>query len=197
MYAPVWFNIKFNSKCSEGPRHVWRLVHFSRYLEAKHRDVVDVVIQRNAYFCHTEHMLVAMLADERKHIRELACRRVLAARKEAASPSAIRQFRVPKLNFGAENYIDLVDWITVEKYDPPVLKNITDSQLQAYVDSGSVIQNLPTFPCHTQSVERAIKLVTEASAAVCGQGRRDGFIRARVESRKMYKSFQSKSSYPL
>ena len=196
VYAPVWFSVKFNSKCSEAPLHVWRLVHFSRYLDTKHKAVIDAVIQRNGYFCHTENMLVAMLTDERKHIRELACRRILAARKAAKSPATIRQFRVPRLNFGAEDYIDLVDWITVEKCDPPMLKNISDSQLQAYVDNSSSL-DLPNFPCHTQSVERVIKLVTEASAAVCGQDQRDGFIRARVESRKTHKTFETKSSYPL
>ena len=34
--------------------------------------------------------------------------------------------------------------------------------------------NLPNFPCHTQSVERAVKLVTEASLKVHGIKERDG-----------------------
>ena len=36
------------------------------------------------------------------------------------------------------------------------------------------------FPCHTQDTERCIRLVTEASAAVCGEAARNGFIRARI-----------------
>ncbi|KAF2903508.1 hypothetical protein ILUMI_02675 [Ignelater luminosus] len=36
-------------------------------------------------------------------------------------------------------------------------------------------------PCHTQAVERCIKLVTEASQAVCGDDVRDGFIGVRLK----------------
>ena len=34
------------------------------------------------------------------------------------------------------------------------------------------------------SFQRAVKLVTEASASVCGQDGRDGFIRARIQHRE-------------
>jgi hypothetical protein len=36
---------------------------------------------------------------------------------------------------------------------------------------------------HTQTVEGLIELDTEASEVVCGSEKRDGFIRARLESR--------------
>ena len=42
--------------------------------------VVDPVIERNAYFAHPENILLCMLGDERKFIRELAMRRILKAR---------------------------------------------------------------------------------------------------------------------
>ena len=53
----------------------------------------------------------------------------------------------------------------------------------------------PHFPCHTQSVERAVKLVTEAAAKVEGEDRRHGEILATVESRKSRKNFNSKKEY--
>jgi len=42
--------------------------------------------------------------------------------------------------------------------------------------SGEVAEYINVFPCHTQSVERSVKLVTDASIAVCGESARDGFI---------------------
>ena len=36
----------------------------------------------------------------------------------------------------------------------------------------------PKYKCHTQAVERAVKLVTEAASSVVGEEARDGFIRA-------------------
>jgi len=53
------------------------------------------------------------------------------------------------------------------------------------------------FPCHTQAVERSVKLVTEASIAVCGQTRRDGFIRSRIESHRIMPQFHSKKDFKL
>ena len=57
--------------------------------------------------------------------------------------------------------------------------------------------NIENFPCHTQAVERCIKLVTEASQSVCGENRRDGFIRSRKESRKRIPYFNTKKDFLL
>ena len=77
------------------------MIKFSRYLDPSHRDIVDTVIQRNAYFGHAENILLAMLTDDRQHIRELAYRRIIAARNENRAATSIREFRVPSLNFDA------------------------------------------------------------------------------------------------
>lgn len=109
----------------------------------------------------------------------------------------IRQFRVPALNFDANGYMDLVSWQDIDRHDPPILSNYSEKQIRAFINKAdtNVIQ-LPHFPCHTESfqiAERCIKLVTEASAAVFGQEQRDGFFRARLESR----TFNSKAEYRL
>src|SRR6218665_1387541 len=48
----------------------------------------------------------------------------------------------------------------------------------------------------TQVVERCVKVVTEASAAVCGVKARGGFIRPRLESRRIMPTFNTKKEYP-
>jgi len=53
----------------------------------------------------------------------------------------------------------------------------------------------PKYPCHTQAVERCVKLVTESAKAVCGVKARDGFIRVRLESRKIMPVFNTKAQY--
>ena len=50
-------------------------------------------------------------------------------------------------------------------------------------------------PCHNQSVERHVKLVTEASAQVEGFARRDGIIRQKIKSRKLLKTFNTKMQF--
>ncbi|GBP00984.1 hypothetical protein EVAR_2278_1 [Eumeta japonica] len=81
--------------------------------------IVETVIQRNGYFAHSENLLLAMITDERKHIRELAARRILKARSSAVQTP--RLFDVPKINFDASNYIDIINW-QKEITEAPILK---------------------------------------------------------------------------
>src|SRR6218665_3755490 len=141
-----------------------------------------------------------MLSYERPHIRELAFRRtcILAARKETASTSTttVRQFRVPKRHL--EDYTELVDWQSIDRCSPPVMKNMSDSEIITFVKSRATNKvDYPKFPCHTQRTKRCIKLVTLASAAVCGEERRDGFIHARLHSRNIMKQFNYKAQFRL
>ena len=69
VYAPTWFQIKRNSSYSPGPRNLWFMISNSRYLTDNLKSVIDPVIQRNAYFAHTENILIAMLFDSRQEIR--------------------------------------------------------------------------------------------------------------------------------
>ena len=48
------------------------------------------------------------------------------------------------------------------------------------------------IPCHTQAIERAVKEVTAAANAVCGEDRRDGFIRGRAEHIELVPYINSK-----
>ena len=66
--------------------------------------VIDPVTQRNRYFTHPENVLLTMLNDERKHIRELAMRLILRARSEQYR---LRNFQTPKINFSAGDYLNL------------------------------------------------------------------------------------------
>ena len=54
---------------------------------------------------------------------------------------------------------------------------------------------VPKYPCHTQAVERAVRIVSEASAAVIGADAREGFIQQRVEAREELPKFESKKDY--
>jgi len=40
----------------------------SRYLEPEYPRIVDTIIQRNAYFGHSENNILAMLTDDRQAI---------------------------------------------------------------------------------------------------------------------------------
>lgn len=195
VYAPVWFQIKTHPSCKDGSRHLWKLIESSRYLPSALKAVIDPVLQRNAYFAHPENLLLAMLTDEEKHIRELAARRILKARSLPVTGRLPRTFEVPKLNFDAKCYIDVINWQEIN-FDPPILRNHTNEDLiQIIENKGDESLLFIRLPCHTQAVERSVKIVTEAAMSACDKKSRDGIIHAKLASRKVMPKFDSKKDF--
>lgn len=191
VYAPLWFKIKSKPYIQYGARHLWDTIRVSRHFPDNIITIIDKVIAGNAYFAHSENLLTAMLVDERPHIRELALRRILKARQN--KPNNVRIFKVPKINFAATDYTELIDW-THNVTEPPLTMHISDEDLHLMIRR----QEAPTlkkFPCHTQAVERAVKIITEASFTVCGAQSRDGFIRTKLQARADLPSFENKGQY--
>ena len=195
----MWFMIKAKPSCKDGARHLWMSIHKARYLPDNLKAIVDPVLQRNGFFGHPENMLLSMITDDRRHVRELGLRRIMRARanKQPKRPkNGIRVFQVPTFNMDAEDYIELIDWQSGTVTEPPVTKLLSDNELESFVSSGETpIIEFPRFPCHTQAVERCAKNVTEASKAVMGQEARDGFIRARNAARMVMPVFNTKQEY--
>ena len=174
----MWFKIKNKTSITEEGKHFHELIQRSRYLEAEIRKQVDAVIQRNAYFAREENLVLTMLVDERASIRQLALRRISAARKHGSQNCSIQLFKVPKVNFQTKQYIDLIDWQRIIRVEPPLTKNISEQDLMLYVaNSDLTYLSFLKFPCHSQAVERAVQLVSEVSRVVCGYERREGIIK--------------------
>ena len=124
----------------------------------------------------------------------MAIRRVLAI-KETSSQN-VRLFKVPELRLDAEDYTEMIDWKTTERFVPPLLKDVDKEDLKKCIE----MQNIPNLnflnlPCHNQGVERMVKLVTEASGKVAGQTSRDGMIRSKIKSRDMIPKYNSKKDF--
>ncbi|GBN23641.1 hypothetical protein AVEN_53533-1 [Araneus ventricosus] len=84
-------------------------------------DIIEPVISLKAYFEVPENILLAMLTDERCHIRTLAARRIIKAREIGPDGNCVRIFVIPAVTFGAADYADLIDWQTCYITSPPVL----------------------------------------------------------------------------
>jgi len=89
----------------------------------------------------------------------------------------VKEFRPPVVNFNAQDYVDITDWASTSITPPPVLFDFPDEQIESAIQNLEFVYDLPEYPCHTQSVERTVLLVSKASSAVWGQERGDGFIR--------------------
>ena len=191
VYAPMWFEIKRKPQCYDGPRHFWQALYYSRYLEEPLRKIIDKVFINNAYFAHQENIVLAMLFDERPTIRMLALKKIEAARLQEEKSCEIRKFSLPKIKLDeCDDHIDLINWTETQKYEPPLTKKFTMDELIYFTENYDKLIETQYFklPCHTQAVERNIKLVTEASEAVIPKNR-DGFIRNKIKSRSVIKKF--------
>jgi hypothetical protein len=79
------------------------------------------------------------------------------------------------LNFNAENYIELINWIDLTVTATSLLSKIPVDEISSIIFGGNS-DSLPFVhvPCHTQAVERGVKMVTEARQEVCGEIARNG-----------------------
>lgn len=197
VYVPSWFAIKKRYSCTDGSRLLWEIIRDTRYLLKRYRDIIDPVIENNAYFAHPENMLLSMLADENSEVRQIAVNKILNARSSAQGQDTVpRIFRVPSVNFNATTYVEMINWPFDLFIDPPILRGISDETIQSCVDDKSkIISLVGGFPCHTQAVERTVKLITEAAKHVCGFDARDGYIMATLRSRLMMPSCNTKCEF--
>lgn len=202
VYIPAWFRIKRNSTCVDGSKHLHFIIEKSRGLPAKYRAVIEKTIAHNAYFAHPENILLAMVTDDRAAVRELGIKRVLLSRmQQRRGHGEVRFFVVPKLNFAAKDYYEMIDWEATAITPPPVLEEFTDEDLKSLVSPqvGEEPQKLQVtnFPCHSQRVERHVKVVSQAAASYGGEARRDGSIRVKLESRRVMPALKSKKDYKI
>ena len=107
--------------------------------------------------------------------------------------SDVRKFIPPKINFCAPNYFTLIEDDAIIA-PPPLLSEFTDEQLIASFISPI---NIPLLPCHTQAVERGVKVVTQASESVYGYEARHSYILNTIKSRESYKHSFKKRFYML
>jgi hypothetical protein len=198
VYVPAWFHIKMKPSVFQGAKHLHKIIAATRSLDDRLRGIINKVLQNNSYFAHHENLLLAMTQDESGCIRELGYRRILKARQQNAEDGGVRRFAPPKLLLDATVYHQMIDWQAIRLTEPPATRNLSDEKLKELIQSREPLgDGLLDFPCHTQAVERIIKLVTDASGSVVGEQNRDGFIRARIEGRKRLPTFESKKDYTI
>lgn len=159
---------------------------------------------RNAFFAFPENLLLAMVVDERSHIRKFALEKIIKAREnvenaESQKKHPIRDFKVPALQLNASDYSKMINWNQCNITPPPILNNTCTNELKEILANNDnnprCMWKFGNFPCHTQAVERTVKLVTEVSNKVCGYEMRDGLVRSTLESRRKNPTFDNKQQY--
>ena len=153
-----------------------RMQHLS---ETFQKEVLESVVKRSAYYAHQENVLIAMINDNNVTIRELGFRGI--SKKKGKSLKKHQDIHQSYGNLKYQKSI-LTLKTTPSSFTGKVIINERNLQSQWPFQKKSYLRTLNIkkkldeklfdFPCHTQAVQRCIKLVTGASL----KDSRDGFI---------------------
>ena len=200
VYVPMWFSIKCHSKFTQGPAHLFKLLQLVKGQPTQVQELVKPHIQRNAYFAEAGIMLTAMLEDDEEDVRKFGVKLVKKARQKPLKPpkskylKGIRKHEISELNWNASSWKDIIDWGKTKVWQPRILEALTMEQIEAAVHTPI---HFPKYPCHSQTVERMVKLVTEVSSSVFGEERQQDKIVSILASRKSRKAYDTKKDYKV
>ena len=157
--------------------------------------------------------LCAMLSSQDSSARIKAVNIIKTLRKKPAKKirmkllQGIRKQKVPELQWGSESWLEMINWKTATVSEPYILERLTMKQVEEALDTPLF---LPKFPLHSQSDERAVELVSEASSQVrhlamykylyctmqvCGAEARHNCIITVNRCRQQRQAYSSKSYY--
>ena len=188
-YILAWFRIKFSPHCQSGALHFYFLVELSQDLEPNTRGIVQKVLCDNSYFAHPENIVISLLADQDEEVRRRGVLYILKAREDFDQESHPRQFLPPQINLEAQSYWQLVDWEKEQNTEPPLTMKMTKDEILRDLGEPNI---LPDYPCHTQSVERKVPVVTESCLQKVGYTGRHQWILSTEQSRDLVHKFDSK-----
>lgn len=106
------------------------------------------------------------------------------------------QISSSEINFQARDYSDSKCGQSRRITEPPLIITTDEEELKLCLGEGNIKNSqYLKFPCHSKSVERTVRLVTEASNSVYGEEKRAVFIRERINSRTEIKKFIRKKGW--
>lgn len=166
-YVPMYFNIKYYSSVVYGSALFFKFISWSRFLEPNLRSIVNKVIEDNAYYAHSENILLSMLFDDRKEKRDSAIKKILRYRNDVEDPLELRVYKKPDINFHCTNYTDMIDLNDINNvFEPPFTRSIPYDTLKAYLNQDDSPFTDPKVPSHIQGTERHVQLLAAVSKRV-------------------------------
>ena len=88
-------------------------------------------MQRGAYHAHPECIILAMLSDENDSVRNKGVDMVIKLRDGSdVGDTSVREFRVPELNWLAEDYTQIIDFSSVSITEPVLTAHLTLAEIE-------------------------------------------------------------------
>jgi hypothetical protein len=176
-----------------------KFIRWTRYLNDDLREVVDNVVLNNSYYAHSANVLLSMLFDDRKSIRDRAIRKIMYIREKIYDLNVLRKYVKPnKINFNCTDYINMIDLNDdTILHEPPFTKNVPFEHLTQYlniVDEEAKPFEDPKIACHIQGTERCVQLLTSVSKRTIHEHREE-VMNVTIESREALSTMETKRDF--
>ena len=103
----------------------------------------------------------------------------------------IRNFSLSAIHNNAEDYYLMIDWRTTRIKEPLATRALTEDDINQCIYE-KLIFSCRESPCHTQAMERTVKLVTESLSRACSQFAREELIVSTLTSMQRIPAFLKK-----
>ena len=101
---------------------------------------------------------------------------------------------IPPIKWNASTWQDLIDLTDIKFQEPATTQHLSDAEIFSLTQKDSLCE-IPDLPSHSQSVERSVKLLSDASHTVYSYKNRHKSILTKILSRKLRQNFSFKENY--
>ena len=132
------------------------------------QDLGKPVIQRNVFMTEPGIMACAMLSSTEFEVRSKMVELIKENRRNPPKKpkmkklKGMRKFKNPLLQWQASHWSQIIIWGTTF-FEPQIIRAISCEELDMMKEDPYIF---PPLPLHSTSVERAVRLVTQASSQV-------------------------------
>nr|XP_047138771.1 uncharacterized protein LOC105846338 isoform X2 [Hydra vulgaris] len=200
VYTPVWFNIKKSKNFTEVPKLIFQFIQRILRLDTEVQGITLPIIYKNSFCLQPENFIAALLYSEEQVYRTIAVVKILETRKTLIKDpknglkDGIRVNAIPIIDCKCKNWSKLINLYDIDCFEPPCVEDISNEELLNMIPNQG---KAPNFPCHSQTVERAVKMTSDASGKFINLKKRNAYILAKCQSQKKRKYFRTKKDYTL
>ena len=101
---------------------------------------------------------------------------------------------IPPIKWNTSTWQDLIDLTDIEFQELATTQLLSDAEIFSLTQKDSLCK-IPDLPSHSKSVERSVKLLSDASHTIYGYKNRQKSILSKILSRKPSQKFSSKRHY--
>jgi hypothetical protein len=134
IYGPLWVFFKCRPNCLDAPCIFFKAMGRYKALPKEEQDVVLPIFEGGLYWLHMENLLLSMLGDLDKDVREKAVKTILEICHSPPHPQkkpkhgkgankTIRLFNMPKPVYGAPSYDYSIYMVKEDRFEPPWMRD--------------------------------------------------------------------------